>query len=99
LVHRSDLPGIAPARIGERVATLGGPAVHQRKSVPQVIGMRGDDSSSVRGAGSLFGGKLFQRGQKTGITGVHDESTLTGCAGGKFSEEAGEDRSEIGSVH
>ncbi len=50
LVDDADLPGGIPGGIGERIATLPRPAVHQRKSVAEVLGVCGDRRAAIQRA-------------------------------------------------
>src|SRR5690606_33198736 len=98
-IDARDRPGLLPVRIGERVATLARPSVHERQAVAQVLRVSGDAGAAIERARGVVGRQLVQRSQQAGVPGVQNEpATWTGAVD-QLAEERREDLADLRRVH
>src|SRR5262245_14840956 len=74
LVYRGHLPRVVPHGVGEGVAAVGCPPVHQRQPVAEVLRMRRDRRAAVGRMGRRFCRELVERLQQPYVTGIENEA-------------------------
>src|SRR5262245_5062153 len=103
LVDRGHLPGFVPLCVCEGVPALGGPPVHQRQPVAQVLRVRRDRRAAVRRMGRRCRRELVERVQQPDVSGIEDEAARPAARWvrpvDQLREQSGEGRTRVCCAH